>query len=303
MDCVNRRMPNVYRRSDFMHLFTFADLHEGARATSRDCRKDAITGVKREKGWWMGGGDFGDGILVGDKRFDMRLEKQLDPRLWHRAHRDIGQYQLECQLELLDDFWPIHDKCLGLMVGNHEEAMAQRGQLEFLEGLVKLYQRKCRDCGVTPNPWFTVLGYNVVMLLYFKGSGSHKAAEVMIFATHGTGASATAGGRLNKIEGVLPWLPGCCLYLCFHFHDHIPHPRSVFDIVRGPRPYIQQRKAMILVAPSMLRTYAPGQENYASKRLYPPSVLGVGDIRIWPFGERMRQDRRDFTRPRIEVTV
>lgn len=150
---------------------------------------------------------------------------------------------------------------------------------------------------------FDTLGYVTVLLLHFQRKGSGARQEVVVFATHGTGASATAGGRLNKLESVLSWMPGAHLYVCFHFHDTVVHPRAVFDIVHGPRPFIQERKCHVLIAPSTMRTYADGYDSYAAKRLYPPSVLGIGHARIYPFGDRLKADGRDTTRPRIEIIV
>ena len=183
--------------------------------------------------------------------------------------------------------------------------MAARGQAALITELVTLYRKQCRDQRVKPNPWVAQLAYTVVYLLGFHRANSSKSqvASVKVFATHGVGAAATPGGRLNKIESVLAWMPDCDLYICRHFHDQVVHPRVRFRIVHGERPYIEQVMRHVILSPSFLRTYDDQTDTYAAKRLYPPSVIGCGTARIWPFGDRVRHGTIDTARPRIEVTV
>lgn len=303
MDIVNRNIGDIGGRNGSIRFYGLGDVHLGARASDRAALKAGVAHIRSDgHGWWYGGGDFFDAILVGDKRFDMRMENALDQRLWREAGRDYGIYQDVCVDALLDILWPILPRCLGLGTGNHEDTPAQRGQANLLESFVRAYRRQCRVTNTKPNPWVRVMNYNTVLLLQFCRARNVRS-EVVVFVTHGAGAATTVGGRMNRLESVLSWFPHGDLYVCFHYHDKAAHPRVRFDIIHGENPRILQRECRCMLVPSFHRTYMAKVDNYGAKRLYPPSVLGLGVAEIWPSGERIRHRGFDTDRPRIEVRV
>ena len=92
MDVVNRNLYGLPgNRQQRLTLYDLSDLHKGARGHAREILLEAVACIKADPcARWIGGGDWFDSILPGDKRFDLRLEDALDPHLWAKARRNIG---------------------------------------------------------------------------------------------------------------------------------------------------------------------------------------------------------------------
>jgi hypothetical protein len=97
------------------HRFHYlTDTHVGARDHAGDALRERIEEIRKDpNALWGGGGDYGDFIVPGDKRF---VPDILDDEARHFAHR-LPDLYLDRMQKL---FAPIVDKCLFLGVGNHE---------------------------------------------------------------------------------------------------------------------------------------------------------------------------------------
>lgn len=284
MDVIVRRIPFKFNRRDSFRLYTLADIHYGAKASSKQALVSSVQKIKNtHRSYWYGGGDFFDSISVNDKRFDMRMEKALDKELWDLAEHDISQYNTVIVNDLLERLWPIMPQCLGLASGNHDDNPAKRGQYDLLAAFITAYKLKCLHTKTKPNPWVERTSQNTVIILKTKRGVSKQ--DVFIFAVHGAGNAISLGGRLNKLSSVIPWMPQAHLYVAFHYHESAAAPKVKLRVIQGNNgtAEIVTDVAKVMLAPSMYETYRQGEDNYASLRLYAPSVVGIGEVDVYPF--------------------
>lgn len=148
--------------------------HEELAARIEEIRTDPFA-------LWAGGGDYGSLILPGDKRFGSGGHIKGD---WAEHLSRLPDYYLDrCE----ETFGPIADKCLGLIVGNHEATVSRnyhRGvgaELAARLGNPKLY-----------------LGDRGWMVVRFKAHNKHVTLKV--FAYHGWSAGRLKGRKAIQGE-------------------------------------------------------------------------------------------------------
>lgn len=305
----------VEGRGGWIDLVLTGDWHYGAAACDGDALRGGLNWLAQAKNtYWLGMGDLQDAIAFRDKRFDPRT---LDPQIWDAVGRNIGHYHDEVKRRLRRMVRPAAHNCLGLIEGNHEAAALNLAHpISVLQSLVDDYRDWCvdRKKPLTPNPHFEQLGDCAAVVLRFRrktgGADSKRpGARLVLFVSHGAGFASTIGGRANRLESVMAWLPDADVYACGHFHDRFVRPRPVLKIAHSETaPCVVPVDKMFCLVPSFMRTYH-GEPNYASRRLYPPSVLGWLRLRIEPFAWQGRPDpksrTRQIERPRVtcEVTI
>lgn len=154
------------------------DLHVGARDHAGDKLAERIKEIADDdNALWGGGGDFGDFILPGDKRF---VPDILDEEARHFAHRLPDLYV--DRLKKL--FEPIIDKCLFLGAGNHETVIGER----FHRGIVPELASKLGR----PELYTGYRGWAVARFKYGNENRSGSGVPVRFFHYHGW-----SGGRLK----------------------------------------------------------------------------------------------------------
>lgn len=287
-------------RGDEFDIILTGDWHWG----SAQCCKDGLRRLFKSiadnpRARWVGMGDYLDLILRRDKRYDPAA---LDRETWDKCGRQIGEYQDTSRRELRQLLRPIMDKCLGLLVGNHEDVALRKDEVAAISGLVEDYRDWAKETSRPINDYAEELGYNAVVVLRFvRTCESRKIRQnVTMFLTHGSGGAASVGGRVNKLAAILAWMPQADVIAGGHFHDHIVRKVAALRLTTGSHPRVIQSEKIILLVPSLAVTYPRDGDSYASKRLYPPSVLGPQPIHIKPF-HSTHVDGRDLDCARLSI--
>lgn len=265
-------------RQDEFRLWNLADLHLLSRACAEnDIRRD-VEAIRTDPfSFWVGGGDYADFIGYTDKRFDP--DSVAD---WVKVS-DLGDMGVMGMRKVRDLLLPIKDKCLGLLLGNHEKRYELATHHESLHGWL------CSELD-TAN-----LGYCCLFDLVFcrlatarrkpelRWSPPEQPASswrVRIFLHHGAGYAATPGGKLNRLMQFMRAFDAN-LYLCGHVHDRVGK-RDVIIGANDACDKLVSRDRVGLIAGSYLKTYAQGVCTYGEQRGYLPTALGPAVARIRP---------------------
>jgi hypothetical protein len=260
--------PIVYTRANSeFKIYPFGCIHGGTIHCAEDKAKAKVAEIAKDKNaFWVGMGDLGEFIAEGDKRWDPSI-KAIAP--WVEQD-DVAESQRKWITNLLD---PIRKQCVGLLYGNHEEAIRK-----FLK--TNVHKHICEDLGVDN------LGYSCFIRLKFERENSNERHLIKVCATHGAGAAITRGAKMNRLERFMNSFESR-----IYFHGH------VHDIIENDRPYIycsdqgkiKQKLDIGLMTGCWFRTYTQGiQASYGEAKNYPPTVIGCPYILINPEKDEIR---------------
>jgi hypothetical protein len=184
------------------HRFHYlTDTHVGARDHAGDALRERIEEIRKDpNALWGGGGDYGDFIVPGDKRF---VPDILDDEARHFAHR-LPDLYLDRMQKL---FAPIVDKCLFLGVGNHETVIGER----YHRGIVPELASKLGR----PELYTGYRGWAVVRFAYHQ-----RHQQLKFFHYHGWSGGRLKGRKeLQAERDIGAWNADV---ICLG-HDHQPH--------------------------------------------------------------------------------
>lgn len=251
-----------------MLLIPIGDVHLGARACDVDALRRTVSEIQNtENAFWVGMGDYAECINLTDKRFDL---KSLEPRFLPRLD-DLAN---ACFEELKQILTPIREKCLGLLVGNHEETLRLR-QSQDIHGALCLALR-------APN-----LGYDCLLRWTFRRCkaakhGRFPATTLKILASHGTIASRRPGAKINRMEDIASNF-NCDIAMFGHGHSKLASERIELDVPASGTMRLMERKKIVIMTGCYRKNHAEGTLDYAEKAGYPPVPIGSPRIRIRPF--------------------
>jgi hypothetical protein len=260
--------------ADEYRVYPLGDIHLGAAACNDALLDQAIARILAdEHALWLGMGDYVDAINMRDPRFEAG---GLAPWLYTpESMSDIIGAQMDRLLSRLE---PIADKCVGLLVGNHEESATKWSEREVGVLLAKGLAAKRKDNARL------LLGYAGFVRLSFRhahaGSSHFRTTGTLtIYAHHGAGASSTPGGKVNRLLKTMEGIESDVV-LMGHVHDERHHRRIVQAL--DARGRVVHREQVGLITGTYL-----GQSAYAIERGYTPPVLGSPVIRFRPDGRRL----------------
>lgn len=272
-------------RSDKFRVWNISDIHWMAKGCAEnDLRRDLKEIEHDSFSLWIGGGDYCDFIGYRDKRFDPDAIAEWVPL---KKLGDLGKYGME-QIRKL--FYPIRHKCLGLLLGNHEQKYEVATEHELLNSWL---------CAELEVPY---LGYSCMFDLVFCRVPSYRGEPALrsephgkceshsfrVFAHHGAGYAQTPGGKLNRLVGFMNAFEAD-LYFCGHVHDRVAQKEPVLGIDKtGTR--IVQRERLGVVSGSYLKTYSQGSTTYGEMKGYRPTSLGAAIAEIHPETRSMKGD-------------
>jgi len=148
----------------------------------------------------VAGGDYCDWIHWGDSRFD---PEAVDANI---AVKDMSSLAALLQIRLLEYLKPIRHQCIGAVMGNHEH------QYMTANSQVFVHDEMCRALGV-PNMRYT--GWCDIYFVHIDGlegveilNGNESppaffTAKIRVLVSHGFGAAATAGGKINALKRLM----------------------------------------------------------------------------------------------------
>jgi len=269
MEASGKRVINFRSKTDEFKVYNIADVHGMAKACAVEVFEADVAAIKSDdKALWLGGGDYVDYIGYDDKRFDPDSVADGVPV---KALGDLGKHGMEWFASRVDC---IKDKCLGLLLGNHEKQFQLKNKQESLHGWL------CTQLDV-PN-----LQYSALFDIVFTWDTMRKAFR--IYCHHGAGYATTPGGKLNKLIQFMSSF-NADIYFCGHVHDKVARREPSIGADRNCTK-LEAHEKIGVVSGSYLKTYAQGCTTYGEQRGYRPVSLGAAWVAIKPFTREFRAE-------------
>lgn len=230
-----------------------SDLHIGHVDCDRQYLENTVAWIKKKGAVTCLVGDMIDAIGIKDKRFEVN---SLDPFFLPYLDQ-LYQKQVEVLLDILG---PIKDQILWVMTGNHETTVKKRSNFDAIALIMSAL-----EIPVLTDPGYTALKFHT----------SATTCNLRILASHGCFLGGRyRGSKVNTLERVSQYFPGCDLYLAGHTHDkwtvegHQVRLTSKFKI--------EERRCYFANTGAFLRTYQEKDtDTWASRSVFPPQVPGV----------------------------
>ena len=283
MEAVGKIYLNQPSRSTVWSLYNLSDIHLGNKACAKGRLLKDIKEIKSNKyARWFATGDLGEYISHSDKRHDFGA---LDPEIFDTPDKlgNIGKTVHDVLMDLLS---PIKDKCLGVGIGNHEWSYSVRENQESLQRALSI------ALGV---PY---LGYTAFMDTVFCRL-EHDKVSIRHLLTHGSGGSATPGGKINRLVKYT-YMFDADVYWVGHMHDDI---HKIVPLIKADvkcKEVIHAYKVAVLSG-SYFRTYVQGAISYGEQKGYAPTFLGPSRVDIEPFHFYKDNEGKERTKPIITV--
>jgi len=277
MECGGKRYITHASRSDTFTVWNLSDLHLlNAACAEKELKCDIKRIAEDPYAFWFGGGDYADFIGYDDgKRFDPDC---VSERLKISDLGQLGKKSVEVVYEWLS---PIKEKCLGLLLGNHEKRYQCHKQQEDLHGWL------CTAMGVQN------LRYCAFVDVVFVRNCGRKPPEIVsaapgdkhcetfrFFLHHGAGFATTPGGKLNRLIQFMTSFDAD-VYMVGHVHDRTAKRLTALgaDATCGA---LRDRGRVGVISGSYLKCYHEGTTSYGEMRGYTPTSLGASWVQITP---------------------
>lgn len=231
----------------------------------------------------VAGGDYCDWIHWGDSRFD---PEAVDANI---AVKDMSSLAALLQIRLLEYLKPIRHQCIGAVMGNHEH------QYMTANSQVFVHDEMCRALGV-PNMRYT--GWCDIYFVHIDGlegveilNGNESppaffTAKIRVLVSHGFGAAATAGGKINALKRLMDAAHDCDLIFMGHLHEQFSRVGVRLQPDATCRE-IRERACMGVLTGTYLRGYSSGFVGYGERRGYGPTTLGASRAVYDPMERRL----------------
>ena len=267
MEILPQRTIRVRSLKDWQRLWIFGDCHLGNASCVEHLVDETLEEIRTDKSALMVGiGDYADCISMYDPRFDAH---EVSPG--HRADYFEKQGHAIAQM-LVKKFWPIRNKILFLLRGNHEDKYETLMDQAIMRTV----------CDKLKSPYGE---YCASMVLAF--TDGRKTERFRLWAHHGAGFASTTGGKINKLKSVFS-IHQSDIYMCGHSHEQMDLPKVRLYDKDG---HIEQQKMLAVMTGAFLATYRQGQSTYGEKRMYEPVALGAVAVRIRPEGRKLAVEK------------
>ena len=284
MEAAGKRYVQHPSRSDVFTLWGIGDVHFGAPGCDiKRLRRDIGLVAADPFALWVGLGDMADYIAPGDKRFSA---EHLDDKAKLNIGR-LGQYYMECVKDL---FYPIRDKCLGMLFGNHEEKYFLHNNRD--DG----HSWLCQEMGVVNLKYCALFDLVFVrrkcsgpkLLLEAPPHKCGKQVSFRIYTHHGSGGGQTPGGKLNSLIGHMR-NHEADLILTGHLHDNKAQRIVTIGADATCSKLVHKEKVGVICG-SYLQTYNQGSVGYGEMKGYQPTSLGAALVQIVPDKREIRAE-------------
>lgn len=259
MDVLPTRVIDVTDLDEPVRLHATGDWHMGERGCVESLlRRDIETIAADDRALVLLMGDLAGCIAPDDqRRFDpssVGVGLTID---------DLNDWGGACVRMVTAMAEPIAHRVVGVVEGNHEMGYRQHKQQPITRMIASALGAPA-------------LGYTCLFAVRFRAGKHHRDLEVM--ATHGSGAAATPGGKLNRLIRTMHSVDAD-LVLMGHVHDCIHYGRA--RLYRDGAQ-VGERKQLGVVTGTYLATYSQGHSGYGERAGYSPVVLGHPVITITP---------------------
>lgn len=248
-----------YSWSEEFHLYTPTDDHMGTKHHAGKALAKQIEEIKKDKrGLWIHLGDKGEFIVPKDPRYDIDVIED-----WVKQS-GIAKSERNRWCEVYE---PIQKQCIGLLEGNHEDALRIHSNTDVQEEICEQFKA-------------TDLGYSCFIRFIFHRKNSKESHSFTGYFTHGSGCAITKGAKLNRLERIMEAFDAD-LYALGHMHDLITDSKPYLTL--DGRNRIKQKEKVGAVAGCYFTTYSQGiRASYGEKKNYPPTAVGTVMFTIKP---------------------
>ena len=265
MDVVCTEPIKYKSKTQEFRLYYFSDFHIGAASCDeKRLKRDIKEAAKDDNAIVFLGGDILDCIVHRDsRRFD---PKSIAPWIPLNRLDEIVQVQVERAAELLA---PIAPKVMGMVTGNHEEAIRKHeGQDPSRQLANELSAIACRPIDSH--------GTCVWWRAAFERYGRKTVYD--IYCHHGwmTGSDGNIVNKMDKALGKFH----CDLLLVGHGHK-----RKVTEVTSlgvDQKSNITSVTRNAVMSGAYLQTYMEGTRGYGEDKGYDPTTMGVVPVTLRP---------------------
>lgn len=268
----------IYKsKSDKIYLIGLGDIHLGHAGCDKQKLIETIEYIRQKPNcYWIGMGDYAECINVNDKRFDAQ---SVDPDFTIKDLGDLVKKQYSIIKKLL---FPIRNRCIAILCGNHEETVRLKNFRDIASGLAE-------ELKVRPKQRL-YLGYSGFIRLKLKrmaGDGKYHSTVYLIYAHHGWGSARTSGAKVNRLDNFTKGFDADLIMIAHEHKKIIAPPVTMLSVpLRGERRLVERKRIAVMTG-GFLRGYQEGIQSYVERKGYNPSDLGV--VRVI-----LRCERRDI---------
>lgn len=274
--------------NDVFTLWGLGDLHLGNPGCDLSRIKRDIKEIEEDPfSIWVGLGDYGDYIQPSDKRFSA---DSLDDE----AKLNLGRLGMHYMERARDLFMPIRHKCLGLILGNHEDKYFRQSNWE--DG----HSWLCQELEVKNLRYSALM--DVVFLrgrtafekvLYSRSEANLKSvksegSKFRLYCHHGSGGAATPSGKLNALIRHMNNFEAD-VYMMGHVHQCTGQKLVRLGADDGCKKLVEYSRIGAICG-SYLKTYKEGHTGYGEIKGYSPTALGPAKIRITPYKRELHAE-------------
>lgn len=257
-----------------LHLYPLGDVHLGAAACDIEHFRRTVQTIKDDPhALWLSPGDLADLIMPSDPRWSMGGHD------WKRlgfvnGRPTVSNLGIEHRDMIARELDPIGDKCIGILMGNHEQAFSRYYFIDVARFLADRFK-------------VPMLGYTALVKLEIEirrgAKAHHETWPVTIFVEHGATGGGSDGNALNSLQKRAVEFDAQ-VYLKGHVHRYGVSQRT--ELAWGSRELATHDRIFMLTG-TYLKGYSEFEVTYGERRGYPPNELGGGVIILDPRTRRI----------------
>lgn len=272
MQRIIREFHNVSRQ-DVFRIVPIFDVHIGMGLCDEKRLRQVVNRVAEDKQcYWIGGGDYCEFINRSDPRFGL---DNLAPWIKTRHMVDLAAAEKD---RFLDYVKPIANRCLCLLMGNHEAVIRKYYERDIYSDIVTTI----KQWGGMASDEKLGLGYYGWLLLKFNRSSKKKragASWIKFNLHHGHTGGKLAGGKASSIQR-WTWTHAADIILFGHSHNTGTQVEAVEYV--DSRGNIKQHKRFAAYCGNFVSSPKPGFDSYADRAGYPPMPMAGIEIELQP---------------------
>jgi len=169
-----------------------------------------------------------------------------------------------------DAIYPVKDRVIGAISGNHSERLERRAHFNPLRNLCEM--KDITYCGYS-----CVIRFRIGKHLRKDGRISPRI-EYVFYAHHTTGGGSTAGGKLNRIAKLREIFEGADAYLGAHNHFKAEGEPAIFYLSKSGNGKATLKKKRIHYIDT--GSFVEYDNSYAEMKMLPPAETGAPRIRM-----------------------
>ena len=237
------------KNSETTNFYFIGDIHEGNCNCNHKALAEAVDIVKSDpNGYWFGMGDYIEAIIhAGDPRFDPKAISQ------EYAIKDLKDLPMKQAERVFNYLRPIQDKCLALIVGNHEEQYIKRHSSNIYDRFTNMFETSAHEEGKPPKKLGYIGFYEIVL------QNRESKINIGFALNHGVGGNGYLEGYpISNVYKVFKYY--CAdINVMGHVHKLIEDVKHTVTIRNGK---IRRVPKIVGVSGCFLNTFIEGNPNY-----------------------------------------